>query len=67
MASERSSLCEEIRRDAAGVVKQCRDLAKGSRSGAVRARLAHLAEYAELLQTEVGLNANSIRFAGKID
>ena len=67
MAVECSSLCEEIRRDTTAVIRQCRELAKGSRSGVVRARLAHLAEYAELLQSEAGLNAKSIRFAGKLD
>jgi len=67
MALECSSLCEEIRRDTIAVIRQCRELAKGSRSGIVRARLAHLAEYAELLQSEAGLNAKSIRFAGKVD
>lgn len=64
---ECSSLCEEIRQDAAAVIRQCRELAKGSRSGVVRARLAHLAEYAELLECEVGVNTKSIRFAGKVD
>ena len=67
MALECSSLCEEIRRDTTAVIRQCRELAKGSHSGVVRARLAHLAEYAELLQSEAGLNAKSIRFAGKVD
>ena len=67
MAAECSSLCEEIRQDAAAVIRQCRELAKGSHSGVVRARLTHLAEYAELLQSQVGLNAKSIRFAGKLD
>ncbi len=67
MALECSSLCEEIRQDAAGVIRQCRELAKSSHSGLVRARLAHLAEYAELLQAEAGLGARSIRFAGKVD
>jgi hypothetical protein len=67
MGVECSSLCEEIRRDTRAVIGQCRELAKSSRSGGVRARLAHLAEYAELLQSEAGLNATSIRFAGKLD
>jgi hypothetical protein len=67
MAIESSSLCEEIRQDTPAVIRQCRELAKSSRSGLVRARLAHLAEYAELLQAEAGLNAKSIRFAGKLD
>jgi hypothetical protein len=64
---ECSSLCEEIRRDTAAVIRQCRELANRSRSGGVRARLAHLAEYAELLEAEAGLNGKSIRFAGKVD
>jgi hypothetical protein len=67
MAVKCSSLCEEIRRDTRAVIRQCRELAKSSRSAGVRARLAHLAEYAELLEAEAGLNGKSIRFAGKVD
>ena len=67
MGVECSSLCEEIRRDTTAVIRQCPELAKSSRSGGVRARLAHLAEYAELLDGEAGFNAKSIRFAGKVD
>jgi hypothetical protein len=67
MPKECTSLCEEIRQDAANVIRQCRELAASSRSGIVRARLAHLAEYAELLQVESGVAAIEIRFAGKLD
>jgi hypothetical protein len=67
MATECSSLYEEIRQDAAGVVKRCRELAKNSRSGLVKARLAHLAEYAELLHAESETKQAPIRFAGKLD
>jgi hypothetical protein len=62
---ECTSLCDEIRQDAASVIRQCRKLAAESRSAAVRVRLAHLAEYAELLQAEAGVT--QIRFAGKLD
>jgi hypothetical protein len=61
---ECTSLCEEIRQDAANVIRQCRHLAAESRSATVRVRLAQLAEYAELLQAEPA--ATLIRFAGHL-
>jgi hypothetical protein len=67
MPPECSSLWEEIHQDAAGVMTQCRELAGGSRSGIVRARLAQLAEYAELLQADCSAKAKPIRFAGRLD
>jgi hypothetical protein len=65
MAMKCTSLCEEIRQDAANVIRQCRQLAAESRSGTVRVRLAQLAEYAELLQAEP--IARPIRFNGRSD
>ena len=65
MLLEPVELWRVVRNDAADVVRQCRALARANHSGAVRVRLAQLAEYAEL----VGAQSSDapIQFAGRLD
>jgi hypothetical protein len=49
MTTTRTELGTAVAEDAANVVAECRRLAKVHGSGQVRARLAQLAEYAELI------------------
>ncbi len=65
MLLEPVELWQAVREDAAYVVRHCRSLALVNRSGAVRVRLAQLAEYAELVAAQP--SDTPIQFAGKLD
>ena len=65
MVLERTELWRAVRNDAAYDVRHCRVLAETNRSGAVRVRLAQLAEYAELVAAQP--LETPIQIAGKLD
>jgi hypothetical protein len=65
MLMEPVELWRAVRKDASYVVRHCRALAGVSHSGAVRVRLAQLAEYAELVAAQA--SETPIQFAGKLD
>lgn len=68
MTTFRAELWKAVREDPEHVVVQCRRLKKAQGSGAVRARLAHLAEYAELLAERRARGADKpIAWVGQLD
>jgi hypothetical protein len=64
MLLEPLELWRLVNTDSAYVVRHCRALAHDNDSGEVRARLAHLAEYAELIAADT--SGLPIRFAGNV-